>query len=176
MFDPTAYENLKVVIEGAVYDKDLNGEIYVTDRQDLINLATLARRYEISFINHGATAQRVTATWMLEARLENLAAELLESALSEKRAGCHVSVKFTCIHSNDLSYYQKINAILKEIWGTNRQIDQRIQLNPFDMKKDITNEITICFNRLIYENQIQDLTSMIDFIIQSLRALENLLQ
>ena len=32
MFDPTIYENLKVVFEGAVYDLDLDGHLTVGDR------------------------------------------------------------------------------------------------------------------------------------------------
>lgn len=51
MFDPTAFENLKIVIEGAVYDRDFSGEILVTDRNDIINLAKLERRFEISFVD-----------------------------------------------------------------------------------------------------------------------------
>ncbi len=34
MFDPTAFDNLKVIVEGAVYDFDLHGDILVTDRKD----------------------------------------------------------------------------------------------------------------------------------------------
>ena len=49
MFDPTAFENIKVVLEGAVYDLDLNGEIIIIDRNDLINTAKLSRKYELSF-------------------------------------------------------------------------------------------------------------------------------
>lgn len=36
MFDPTAFDNLKVIVEGAVYDFDLHGDILVTDRKDMI--------------------------------------------------------------------------------------------------------------------------------------------
>ena len=49
LFDPTAFENIKVVIEGEIYDRDLSGEIFVTDRNDWFNSAKLSRKYEISF-------------------------------------------------------------------------------------------------------------------------------
>jgi hypothetical protein len=35
MFDPTAYDNKKVVTEGAAYDLDLEGQIRVVDRKTL---------------------------------------------------------------------------------------------------------------------------------------------
>lgn len=38
MFDPTAFDNMKVVIEGAIYDLDLDGEISIIDRNDLLIL------------------------------------------------------------------------------------------------------------------------------------------
>ena len=49
MFDPTIFDNLKVVAEGAVYDLDLQGEILITNRIDQVDLATLSRYYAITF-------------------------------------------------------------------------------------------------------------------------------
>ena len=33
MFDPTIYDNIKVVLEGAVYDLDLEGKIIITTKR-----------------------------------------------------------------------------------------------------------------------------------------------
>jgi hypothetical protein len=41
MFDPTAFDNMKVVLEGALYDLDIMGEIIITDRNDLFNTAKM---------------------------------------------------------------------------------------------------------------------------------------
>ncbi|WP_062356571.1 hypothetical protein [Bacillus kwashiorkori] len=49
MFDPTAYENLKVVLEGNVYDFDLEGKIVVIERNDIVNLADLSRSFTITY-------------------------------------------------------------------------------------------------------------------------------
>ncbi len=174
MFDPTAFENLKVVIEGAVYDKDLNGEILVTDRNDFINLAKLERRFEISFVEQNNRGKKITAIWILESGLENLAAELLPQALSESRSGCHVTVKFIAEHLNESSIFIDIENVLAEIWGTSRTIEQKIRLNPFDVNAGIKHEMIIHFNRLIYENNIDDLTIMLDCMINSLRNLNKI--
>ncbi|SID87142.1 Uncharacterised protein [Mycobacteroides abscessus subsp. abscessus] len=48
LFDPTAYENMKIVMEGLLYDKDLAGQISIIDRNELINTAKLSRTFEIS--------------------------------------------------------------------------------------------------------------------------------
>jgi hypothetical protein len=174
MFDPTAFENLKVVIEGAIYDKDLAGEILVTDRNDLLNLAKLQRKFEISFIDQNSSGNRITAIFSLEANLENLAAELLPSSLSEELSGCQVCVKFTCTHPNDPQYFQRIYQILTEIWGIDRAIEQLVQVNPLKKLDEVKNHITISFNRLVYEEQIHDLTDMVDYMITSMKRLREI--
>ena len=174
MFDPTAFENLKFVIEGAIYDKDLAGEILVTDRNDLINLAKLQRRFEISFINQNVSVNKIAAVFILEANLENLAAELLPSALAEELSGCKVCVKFELVHPNESDYFQSINRILTEIWGNEREIDQLVQVKPLWKQDEIKNQITISFNRLVYEEQIHDLTDMVDYMITSMKRLKEI--
>lgn len=49
MFDPTAFDNLKVVFEGAVYDLDLSGDIQILDRKDLFDFAHYDRCYQIRY-------------------------------------------------------------------------------------------------------------------------------
>lgn len=49
MFDPTVFDNLKTVLEGAVYDLDLEGVILVINRNDLVDLAHFSRTYKITF-------------------------------------------------------------------------------------------------------------------------------
>ena len=78
MFDPTAFENMKVVMEGIFYDKDLSGEIIIVDRNDFINTAKLSRSYDLSFQLPLAKKEKVTCKFTLSAELENLTAELLQ--------------------------------------------------------------------------------------------------
>ncbi|WP_088072133.1 hypothetical protein [Gottfriedia luciferensis] len=49
MFDPTAFDNMKVVIEGILYDKDLDGEYSIIDRNDFVNLSKMDRLFSIQF-------------------------------------------------------------------------------------------------------------------------------
>ncbi|WP_010171964.1 hypothetical protein [Bacillus coahuilensis] len=73
MFDPTAFDNLKVVLEGAIYEEDLLGRIQVVNRQDLIDLASLNRTYRIEVLY---ASIRLTIT--LSSSLELLSNEILE--------------------------------------------------------------------------------------------------
>ncbi|WP_102274840.1 hypothetical protein [Cytobacillus massiliigabonensis] len=172
MFDPTAFDNMKVVIEGAIYDEDLTGGITIIDRNDLLNSAKLSRRYEVSFSIHKNDS--VVCTFILEAGLENLAAELLPSAKSELLAGCQLYVKFSFMHPNERSYFQTIERCLKDIWGPERSISQSAFFNPFDEGNSVRNETFISFNRLVYEDQLDDILEMVNYMIVSLERLRTI--
>ena len=51
MFDPTIYDNLKVVLEGEIYDRDLAGAIQIVDRSDIVDLAIMSRIFIMRFQN-----------------------------------------------------------------------------------------------------------------------------
>lgn len=158
MFDPTAFENMKVVLEGAVYDLDLNGDINIIDRNDFINTAKLSRKYELKF--NPENSSRVTAGIVLEAELENLAAELLPVTLSEQKAGCRIRLFFSFEHQDNIVDYEKIQKVIKEIWGNDRKIKQTAQFYPLKKEK-MKSVAEVDFGRLVREDQIEDLTEMV---------------
>jgi hypothetical protein len=170
MFDPTAFENMKVVIEGAIYDLDLNGEIVIIDRNDLINTAKLSRKYELKFkLDHFSS---VTASIEMESELENLAAELLPGSLSQRMAGCSIRLFFSFKHQHKIVDYEKMNKVLTNIWGTKRNITQTVSFYPLQ-QDNINSLVTIEFGRLVQEDQIDDITAMIDFMISTCEQLQN---
>ena len=171
MFDPTAFENMKVVIEGALYDLDIDGEIRIVDRNDWMNTAKLLRKYEISFTNN----DDIICTLVLEAGLENLAAELLPAVQTTRLAGSHLLVKFSFNHRDDELIYKKITNILKDIWGPGRTIQQRIVFDPLTKENLVANEATITFNRLVYEDQMDDLVLMVEFMLLSIEKLRSVI-
>lgn len=170
MFDPTAFENMKVVLEGAIYDRDLHGEISIIDRNDVMNTAKLSRSYELTFIQNQSVAVQCQIT--LEAGLENLAAELLPQKLENKLAGAALSVLFKFKHEETAGLHKMINKELGGIWGTDRSFEQKVSYHPLGQEKLITTEIKIHFNRLIYEEQIDDLIDMIDYCIETIQTLK----
>lgn len=176
MFDPTAFENIKVVIEGDIYDRDLGGEIIVIDRNDWINAAKLSRKYEISFTRKGYDPGVLSATMTIEAALENLSAELLESVDAKQLAGCVVGISFTLILQNELHVFREVQKVLKEIWGEDREIRQTAMLEPLENKSLIQNHVKLAFNRLVYEEQIDDLSEMVHYMITSLEKIKKIIR
>lgn len=172
MFDPTAFENMKVVLEGAIYDLDLNGEIIIVDRNDLVNTAKLSRKYEIMFkLDHSSP---VAAKLEMESELENLAAELLPDRLSEQRAGCSVRLHFSFQHKDKIIDYQKIQKVVTKIWGNDRNIKQTVQFYPLQKEK-LESLVTIDFGRLVGEDQIDDLTELLNFMITTCERIQSVI-
>ncbi|AZU63074.1 hypothetical protein [Neobacillus mesonae] len=173
MFDPAAFDNMKVVIEGALYDMDLDGEIAITNRNDIVNIAKMSRLFNISFTLPKVTCRLLTARIELEAKLENLAAELLSGSVSEKLAGCNVTLQFIFEHEDDAKHYQAVQGIITGIWGELRNITQSVEFNPLAEQRKVKNVVTIDFVRIIGEEQMDDLIEMTAFMLTTLTALEN---
>jgi len=175
MFDPTAFDNLKVIVEGAIYDRDLEGEVLVIDRKDLVNLANMSRDFRMSFRMKNEQRNSIYAELQLKADLENLAAELLEHNQQQNLSGCIVSVDFVLRHRHDEKIYKDIKTKLEEIWGVERSIEQVIQVNPLKTDPQINNRVSIQFNRLVFEDQVDDLVEMLNYIVLSLQELTPLI-
>lgn len=135
MFDPTIYDNLKVVLEGSVYDLDLSGAVRISGRQDQIDLSTMSRLYQIEFRRlQGAALARMR----LSTTLTDLSSELLQRK-GEKKPGCVLEIHFELpIRSVDKEC-RAIEAHLKETWGDRPNIVQTLSyvygrwINPMRM-------------------------------------------
>lgn len=171
MFDPTAFENMKVVIEGALYDHDLEGNISILDRNDIVNMAKLSRMYDVSFSLK--ENESVQCTFSLEAKLENLASELLPSIQSKTLAGCFLTIKFGVTHHSDMNIYGFLESELANIWGKDRSYKRMISFDPVNKSEWVKTEIFIDFNRLVLEDQIDDLLHMVDYMLLSLEKINN---
>ncbi|MCM3692755.1 hypothetical protein M3189_15830 [Neobacillus niacini] len=174
MFDPTAFDNMKVVIEGAIYDLDLAGEIVVIDRNDQMNMAKMSRSFDMHFQLPDAKGNIVTAKMELKADMINLAAELLSDVLSQKHSGCKLRLQFFHKDITDEKQLKEINWILTEIWGVTRDICQSVSITP--SKALITNTISIEFDRLIGEDQMNDLVELLDFMVTTIQHLQSYLR
>ncbi|EZP77448.1 hypothetical protein H839_07424 [Parageobacillus genomosp. 1] len=167
MFDPTAFDNLKTVLEGAVYDLDLEGEIVVIDRHDLVDLAHFSRTYTITFRLASAHTPYVSCTIRLEMDLEQIAKELLRQAI---RPGCTLSITFS-LPIRQTAACSHIERVLRRVWGEERIIRQTLSHEFPHETLSYRNEATIEFGRLIYEDNVADLQEMIPYMIASLEQL-----
>jgi hypothetical protein len=168
MFDPTAFDNLKTVLEGAVYDLDLEGEIVVIDRHDLVDLAHFSRTYTITFRLASDHTPYVSCTIRLEMDLEQIAKELLRQAV---RPGCTLTITFS-LPIRQTAACSHIESALRRVWGEERIIRQTLSHEFPHETRSYRNEATIEFGRLIYEENVADLQAMIPYMITSLEQLQ----
>ncbi|SDL92430.1 hypothetical protein [Bacillus sp. OK048] len=170
MFDPTAFDNMKVVVEGAIYDIDLAGKIVIIDRNDIVNLAKMSRSFDVSFTLPDA---QVTAVIEISSNIINLAAELLPNSLAENQSGCYIQLKFNHNGITDATHLNKVERILLEIWGGTRKISQSVTIN--HTESEVYNVHLIELDRLVREDQILDLVELIDSMVLTLENIEDYL-
>ncbi|WP_053366886.1 hypothetical protein [Bacillus sp. FJAT-27245] len=168
MFDPTAFDNMKVIIEGAIYDLDFAGEIKVSDRKDFIDLARLSRMFSLSF--EVGDAPGIEAELRLIAGLENLASELLPSA-GRGLDGCELFLLFKAEHKDTPSIYRMVDAYASSIWGSERKISQSVSWDPLLEKEEVRNEISVDFNRLVTEAQLEELKEIPVYMVETVKGL-----
>lgn len=173
MFDPTVYENVKVVLEGSVYDLDLAGSIHITGREDRLDLSSLTRQYKLRFQLKGDREPAVTAEVDLTAGLSELAAEVLE--MNERPSGCFLSLSFELELPPDTAPDDACRSflpILERIWSSRYIFRQHITYMAGEVPQRFNCRTEIDFDRRFGEEVIGDLPDMMDHVTLSLQELE----
>jgi hypothetical protein len=170
MFDPTAYDNLKTVIEGQLYDRDLEGTIDILNRRDLFDSSTMSREFHLVFALRNQ--QNAQITFSMYASLKNLAAELLELEDKIHLIGAKISLTINVRHENNRETIWMLQDLLQRIWGEEHFIKQEISYDPFRSDNIVNNYISIDFSRLVTEGDMDDLVSMTDYMLATLAGLQ----
>lgn len=177
MFDPTAFENIRVILEGIFYDEDLEGSLIIIDRNDLINTAKLSRTYELicrlTPSNEVANPQ-ITCKVTLNARLENFTAELLPVIHMKQEAGCHLMIEFLFDYKQDEFFLKQIEKLIREKW-TGTKIRQTVSYEPFKKKEKVKHHVELNFNELLKEEQISELPEICQQIMTILLQMEKMM-
>ncbi|KXG42728.1 hypothetical protein [Tepidibacillus decaturensis] len=170
MFDPTIYENIKVVLEGEIYDLDLGQKIIVIDRNDLIDLARMSRTFQIQFKIVGSEQEK-SAKIQLKANTEDLSKEILEWE-DESKPGCEIKIEFSISISNPKVDCEKIEMTINQIWEGRPEITQTIT---YDFKKEdkplYYDHIQLNFGRKIDEDNIEDIHELVNYTYMTLQEL-----
>lgn len=183
MFHPTVFDNLKVVLEGAVYDADFDNVIFVTGRRDQADLAMFHRQFQIEFCLSDDVlidpADKVTALVQLKTSLADIASEQLEKSLTD-HVGCTICILFKLRVKEVLPETEVISKVLNEIWGNRPQITQQLMAVLDSETREWPpqkwqNTITLDFLRKIDEGNIQDIRDLLEHCFQSLKKLKELL-
>ena len=170
MFDPTIFDNIKVVLEGEIYDLDLDGKIFVVQRKDLIDIAKMSREYRIRF---SETMEDIvkTAEINLIADTKDLTLEILEIEDDEDKPGCELIIQFQTSIENPDDECKSIEEKINEIWDYRPTITQTIQYNYPISKGKMYNKISLHFGRKIDEDNISDIPQLIRYTFETLKAL-----
>lgn len=220
MFDPTIFDNLKVVLEGAVYDLDAMDRVDIVERSDLLDVSALSRAYLIGFTlrNPPAAPARedakrtklpvffrsevpIAARIRLQADLANLAAEILDDRrLLEPEGegpvsiGNRLTIEFEVNWLGDKSvafaespeeqwpawikslkdHGEQAEARMRDIWGANPRIRQRMSFDTDEVPMRCLQTWTVEFKRKINEDQINDITELLDHVLRTLIELDKL--
>jgi len=167
MFDPTVFDNLKVVFEGAMYDLDFNGSVQITGRTDRLDLCAMSRCFGMEAVRKQAGV--VKGRLMLYAALADLAAELLSEA--GKQPGCSLLLTFIFPISDVERDCALAETIMKGIWGDGVSLTQSVRVE-YGQPGQMENRLKVQFVRKLDEKQIDDIPSLLDHFLMSMEKLD----
>ncbi|KZZ84217.1 MULTISPECIES: hypothetical protein [Bacillaceae] len=168
MFDPTVFDNLKVVLEGAVYDLDLEGYIEVNSRNDLVNLADMSRCWNIGFQETGLQ-EGAAAEIELSIVADQLQAEWKKTT---SYAGCRLRIHYTLPAAADENGMAVLTAI-REIWGADAIVESEVSFDPFASQKMHRQTFTLSFSTMITEEHAGDLERLAESVFQTLKRIND---
>ncbi|MFY0545155.1 hypothetical protein [Brevibacillus sp. H7] len=178
MFHPIVFDNIKVVLEGAVYDRDFEGAVTVTGRSDVMDLATFHRQFQIEFglADEINSRDAVKATIQLKTSLADIASEQLEQTITD-HVGCTICIHFSLLIRDVKRETEAIIAIVNDIWGHRPHIAQLVKSRLDEHRltwppERYENQVTLDFHRKIDEGNIEDMRRLVDHCIQTLVQLQ----
>ncbi|MEK3883577.1 hypothetical protein [Paenibacillus sp. PL2-23] len=175
MFDPTIFDNLKVAVENEWYDLDnLDGIIVITNRKDLLDMASMSREFSLFF--RLAREDRVEAELVLDTSLRDLAAELLHR--QEDHAACGLRFRFRLELGADgiQEACREVERLVEGIWQPEHKPVQTISSIFGQDSERCLNVIELRFGRRIGEAQMDDIPELAKHAVKTLEALRGLLE
>lgn len=161
MFDPTAFDNIKFMIQAEIYDRDLAGLFHIHGRTDTIDLANLSREAVITFSLKESEQLRVSL--IVGADLEKLAGELLPLSGAIPGVSLHILYRGT-----EQNLTAADMALLEKVWGTERRYERKkIESN----QSETMCEWHVYFERMITEEMMAEFGDLISFIADSLQMI-----
>ncbi|KXH81819.1 hypothetical protein [Sporosarcina sp. HYO08] len=170
MYDPTIFDNLKVVFENEVYDLDnVDRKITITNRKDVMDFAILAREFAIQFTLEDQ--KDITAEIVLTASLNDLAGEILEQ--TEEGLGCSLVLRFIKSIQN-VERCKEIEQALKGIWEDGINLTQTLGFNYGEEMESYSNHIELRFKRKINEAHMHEIDDFLKHVLLSLEVLHRI--
>ncbi|WP_379132655.1 hypothetical protein [Paenibacillus sp. sgz500958] len=171
LFHPTVFENIKIAFENQIYDLDnLDETVIITGRSDLLDLAVMSREFKLSF--QLRDLEQVTAQVVLLSSLKDLGDEILD--VPGTNPGCTLLLRFFLGITDEKLQCEVIQELLKAIWGQDTQLEQTLSYI-YGVERTLRkNTIELKFKRQITENQMEDIPSLLNHMLQSLEELNSI--
>ncbi|SFD74824.1 hypothetical protein SAMN05428981_1011698 [Bacillus sp. OV194] len=169
MIDPTIYENLKIILEGMVYDLDFDGRLKVTNRRDLVDLASLSRKYNLEVFIKEKTGQGVKVKIELAAGLEDLADEIMERETAN--TGCRFSVTYYLTVQDIEAECSELGETLRRIWKPYGEVSQKVSYIYGLPRGSYHNEILINIDSKLHEENSEQLEDYLERMMASCKQI-----
>ncbi|WNB93771.1 hypothetical protein [Bacillus sp. NEB1478] len=168
MFHPSVYDNLKVVLEGVVYDSDFSGEIEIIDRKDIVDFAVIEKSISLSFIVLGIS-DSINGKIILSTNLEKLATEKLQDI--PENAGCNLSIQIeTPVYEIETDCKQ-LQLILRK-WTTGEikgKIEQKLTYIYGESRNVFNNTVSIEIEKPVTEDDTDRFSAVLGHVIASIK-------
>jgi len=189
MFDPTIYDNLKIIVEGAAYDVEDLG-FYVFHRADLVDLASMSREFQIGLVQQNKKSALHPYPQLqvrLRSGLDDFAAELGNGHIDAATSyGCHIAILYAIpMRSIDRAaeQLQELEQLLRSIWSDTPAITHQLRCDVSNLRgvdrspvplNDLGRWIgwlELTFDRKIDESNADDLSRLMEHAVAGLKLL-----
>jgi hypothetical protein len=165
MFDPTAFDNMKVVIEGLIYDKDLDGEYEIIDRNDFVNLSKMDRLFSIQFKKLNKLTKTTSCTFSMSTTASDLYNELING---NTEVGCYIEIEFSFPKPLEIEIIQRSLLLFQN--KTNEQFTPIYNIKHSILDKNIIeSSVNIKFQNKMTEDEfdlIEELVHITEIMLQ----------
>lgn len=168
MFDPTIYDNLKVVAEGELYDLDRAGEILVTGRVDLVNLASMDRTFRMEIARPDGVCK---AVFELSAGVLDFAGELRGLRTADLVPGCRLRLLFT-LPLRAAAVWREVDERVRGIWGEVAAVRHERREELGGAAGGGSYLVDVPFLSKIDEDDMDDIEPLLQHVVATLAALD----
>lgn len=173
MFDPTAFDNWKVVVEGAFYDSDREGAILVVGREDTVDLAGMSRFFSIGAALPGQT---VRAELRMFSGMADFVGERHQVRLTEEPPGIRLELRLV-LPGERVKDIAALHEKLDSLWSADADVlhTVKVAVDPHNPKASAAREeseyvIRLPFREKWGEDRLGDIDVLLKRILESLRA------
>jgi hypothetical protein len=177
MFDPTIFDNLKVVMEGRLYDLDAEGSIRITGREDQVDLAAMSRTFRMKLQTPSGSCQAVIT---LASSITDFVMERRIARPADQRPGAELGLELM-LPADYSEYTEAVHDYLVRLWGEEAEVrhELRLHLEPgagtggeLGRSWPESYRVLIRFTHKIDESHIEDLEQWLDIASMCLAHME----